>query len=70
MTPTERFAENLKTIRADHGLSQEALGDVCGIHRTEIGLLERGQRDPRLWTLVRLARGLGVPLAELLGGIE
>ena len=53
------------------GLSQEALADVCDLHRTEISLLERSKRSPRLETIVILARGLGLKSAgELLDGVR
>jgi len=42
----------------------------CRLHRTEISLLERGERDPRLSTIVRLARCLGVPPSTLLDDAE
>ncbi len=67
--PAELFAANLRRHRMDQKLSQEALGDECGLHRTEVGLLERGDREPRLGTLVKLARGLHISLADLLSGI-
>ena len=67
--PEERFAQNLRRHRKRLGLSQEALGDACGLHRTEISLLERAAREPRLSTIVKLARALGIPPAELLEGI-
>jgi transcriptional regulator with XRE-family HTH domain len=70
MEPRERFALNLRQTRLALGLSQEALGAEAGIHRTEVGLLERGQRDPRLQTITRLARALGVTPAELLRDIS
>jgi len=70
MKPHERFARNLRAQRHRRGLSQEALGAACGLHRTEISLLERAQREPRLSTIVRLARGLEVRPAELLRGIH
>ena len=70
MEPHELFSINLRRLRLKANLSQEALGDVCKLHRTEISLLERGRRDPRLTTIVRLARGLQVPLGALLVGIE
>ncbi len=70
MEPHERFASNLRSHRQRLGLSQEALGAVCGLHRTEISLLERAEREPRLSTIVRLARGLGVRPAKLLDGID
>jgi transcriptional regulator with XRE-family HTH domain len=65
-----RFASNLRHLRRDAGFSQEALAFACRLHRTEISLLERGERDPRLSTVVRLARGLQVPATALLEGIE
>ncbi len=70
MEPVARFAQNLRRQRERKGLSQEALARVCLVHRTEISLLERGAREPRLSTMVRLARGLGVPVAALLEEVE
>ena len=70
MEPREQFAQNLKTRRLHLGLSQEALGLACGLHRTEISLLERAARDPRLTTIVRLARALKIKPAELLNRIQ
>ncbi len=60
MSPREQFAENLREYRVRAGLSQEALADACDLHRTEISLLERSKRSPRLETIVILARGLGL----------
>lgn len=68
--PHQHFARNLRDQRARRGLSQEALAHACGLHRTEISLLERAAREPRLSTIVRLARGLQLLPAELLRGIE
>jgi transcriptional regulator with XRE-family HTH domain len=68
--PHEIFAENLRRERLRRGLSQEALGEACDLHRTEISLLERAGREPRLSTIVRLAHALGIPPAELLRGIK
>jgi len=70
MEPHERFAQNLRAQRHRLGLSQEALGHACGLHRTEISLLERALREPRLSTIVRLARALAIKPAQLLDGIE
>jgi transcriptional regulator with XRE-family HTH domain len=64
------FAENLRRYRKRAGLSQEQLGFKCGLHRTEVSLLENSDRDPRLWTIVRLARALGIPASTLLEGIR
>jgi transcriptional regulator with XRE-family HTH domain len=67
----KQFAINLRHHRERVGLSQEALADVCGLHRTEISLLERCKRSPRLETIVILARGLKLASpGELLEGIR
>ena len=67
----EQFAENLRQARDRAGLSQEALADACDLHRTEISLLERSKRSPRLETIVTLAQGLGLADAcELVRGIR
>jgi transcriptional regulator with XRE-family HTH domain len=67
----DQFADNLRKRREQAGLSQEALADRCELHRTEISLLERRKRSPRLETIVILARGLGLSSpGELLEGIR
>lgn len=68
--PLEPFARNLRSQRLRVGLSQEALWFATGIHATEISRFERGVREPRLTTIVRLARGLGITPSELLAGIR
>ena len=70
MEPNERFAANLRTRRREAGLSQEMLARAASRHRTEISLLERAEREPRLSTIVRLANGLGVPAAVLLDDVR
>jgi transcriptional regulator with XRE-family HTH domain len=54
----KQFAINLRHYRDRAGLSQEALAEICRLHRTEISLLERCKRSPRLETIVVLSRGL------------
>ena len=71
MHPTrEQFAKNLRSHRRRAGLSQEKLAEICNLHRTEISLLERRKRSPRLDTIVTLAAGLRLSsVCELLDGI-
>jgi transcriptional regulator with XRE-family HTH domain len=67
----QQFATNLRSHRTRAGLSQEALADRCDLHRTEISLLERCKRSPRLETIVILARGLDLSSpCELLDGVS
>jgi transcriptional regulator with XRE-family HTH domain len=68
MTPQERFAINLRRARTTAGISQEELGYRCELHRTEISLLERAGREPRLATLIKLAGALETTPAELCEG--
>lgn len=65
-----RFGDNLYRARKRAGLPQEELGFRSGLHRTEIGLLERGSRIPRIDTLVKLAGALAVSPLDLIDGIE
>ncbi len=69
MTPQERFATNLRKARNEAGISQEELGYMCDLHRTEVSLLERGGREPRLGTLIKLATALGTDAEALCEGI-
>ena len=70
MDPTAQFAQNLRRLRMEAGFTQEALSDATKIDPGEISRLERGTRDPQLRTIVRIARGLHVPVTDLLSGIE
>lgn len=70
-TVRRQFAANLRQHRDRAGLSQEALAEMCNLHRTEISLLERCKRSPRLETIVILSRGLELTSpSELLEGIS
>jgi transcriptional regulator with XRE-family HTH domain len=68
--PTQRFALNLRSARESASLSQEALADAADMHRTEISLLELSKREPRLTTIVKLARALDRLPASLLEGVR
>jgi transcriptional regulator with XRE-family HTH domain len=60
------LAENLRRLRSEHGLSQEAFALRSGIHRTYIGGIERGERNVTLDTVARIAAAFGVDPADLL----
>ncbi|MGC1853185.1 MAG: helix-turn-helix transcriptional regulator [Solirubrobacterales bacterium] len=70
MDVAKRFGENLRRCRRRAGLSQEELGMRSSLHRTEIGLLERGARVPRIDTLIKISSALVIPPSELIEGIE
>lgn len=60
-----RFRATIKARREALGLSQGQVGYKAGIAAAEVSRLERGKRQPRLWMIVRLARGLDVEPGEL-----
>ena len=59
------FSFRLRDVRAASRLTQRHLARRSGLHNTEISKLERALTDPRLSTVVRLARGLDVPTSTL-----
>lgn len=60
------FARNLRVVRQNLGLSQEALADAAGLHRTYVGSVERGERNISIDNIERLALALNVSPASLL----
>lgn len=65
-----RFGENLRKHRRRRGLTQERVGKLSNLHRTEVGKLESGEREPRMLTIVKLAAVLEVSPDTLLLGID
>jgi transcriptional regulator with XRE-family HTH domain len=61
-------ANNIRRLRVDKGLSQEALADLCGLHRTYIGSVERGERNISIDNIERVSEALGVSTILLLEG--
>lgn len=62
----ELFAARLRQERCDKGLSQESLADLAGLHRTYVGSVERSERNISIDSMERLAKAIGVELADLL----
>ena len=59
---------NIRYLRLKRGWSQEQLAEQCGLHRTYVGAIERGERNIGLDNLDRLAKALEVPVSMLLIG--
>ncbi len=61
----DRIAQRVRDLRASSGLSLEALAAHCGVSRSMLSLIERGESSPTAVLLEKLATGLNVPLASL-----
>lgn len=68
-SPTYVFGQRVRARRMELGLSQEALAQLAGLHRTYVGSLERGERNVALLNIVRLGKALGVDPGTLIQGI-
>lgn len=64
------FGEKLLAARKKSGLTQEALGHLSSVHRTEISQLELGHRSPRLDTVIKLAGALEIEPCELIADVR
>lgn len=59
------FGQRIKQLRRQRGLSQEELAFRSGVHRTYLGGIERGERNPSLRNIAAVARALDISLSEL-----
>jgi transcriptional regulator with XRE-family HTH domain len=66
---THAFGERVRHRRQELGISQETAADRCGIHWTQLGKVERGQRSLRLETILKIAAGLDIDAGELVSGL-
>ena len=59
-----QFGARIAELRKQLNISQEALAERCGVHRTYIGSIERGEKSPTLNTIEKFAKGLDVEIIE------
>ncbi len=67
---TDSFIVLIKKLREQKKLTIEQLADLAGVHRTTIGLLERGERSPTLQVAKQIADALEIHLSELIHRAE
>jgi transcriptional regulator with XRE-family HTH domain len=68
--PRLLLGKRVRAIREAQGISQEAMADIAGVHRTYMGLVERGETNISLDNIVKIARALKVAPASLLDLIK
>jgi transcriptional regulator with XRE-family HTH domain len=64
------LGERVRQLRLKRGYSQEHFADQCGVHRTFMGTIERGETNISFHNLAKIASGLNVTLSMLLSGVE
>ena len=64
-----RFGRAVRRRRHKLGVSQEEFADMCGLDRTYVGGIERGERNPAIVNVEKIARALKISLAELFRGV-
>ena len=69
-TIQEQFGLRVRELRRAQGLSQEAFADRCGLDRTYIGGIERGERNVSLKNIGVIAKSLGISISELMQGVK
>lgn len=61
------YADRIKMLRQQHGMSQQTLGEMLGVSAVSVGKWERGQSQPDIGTLTRLADIFGTSIDDLCG---
>ena len=59
------FGERVRELRKEKGLSQEELADKADVHRTYVGMIERGEKNITIVNIQKIAKALGVGIREL-----
>lgn len=70
LDPLSTFAANLRRLREKRGLSQERLGEEADVHVTHVSKIERGQCEPGVRTVYKLAGALDVSVGALFEGAD
>jgi transcriptional regulator with XRE-family HTH domain len=65
----KRFGERVRQLRKARGFSQESFAAECGLDRTYVGGIERGERNLALRNIERIADTLGMPISKLTAGL-
>lgn len=66
----ERLGQAIRDRRRSKELSQDAFADAIGMNRAYFSAIERGEKNITMITLHRVAKGLDVPMADLLAGVD
>ena len=66
----EAFGDRVRVLRKDAGWSQEEFADQCDLDRTYVGGIERGERNVGMRNIEKIAKALGLTIAQMMEGVE
>jgi transcriptional regulator with XRE-family HTH domain len=69
-TLLKKFGQSVRRFRLSQRLSQDEFAAVAGLDRSYVGAIERGEQNPSLWTIARLAAALEITFTELLEDLD
>ena len=64
------LGQRIRELRTERGFSQEGFADKCGVHRTFMGTIERGESNLSFQNIAKVATTLGVSLSRLFSDLE
>jgi len=68
-TITKRFGKRVRELRLVRSWSQEEFASIAGLDRSYTGAIERGEQNPSLWIMARIAAAFDISVAELCQGV-
>jgi transcriptional regulator with XRE-family HTH domain len=66
----KQFGVVVRKLRTNQGMSQEAFADICGVHRTYMGAIERGEKTITIETADKIAKALDIKVSQLFIELE
>jgi transcriptional regulator with XRE-family HTH domain len=66
----QSLGKRIKKVRGERSLSQEELAELAGVHRTYVGMIERGEKNVTVLSAQKISAALGISISELFKGYE
>ena len=70
MDISKELGLKIRYHRKEKQITQETLAEICNLHPTYIGQIERGEKNATIESIYRIAKGLGIPISKLLENVE
>lgn len=66
----QNLGKRIRSMRSERSISQEELAELAGVHRTYVGMIERGEKNVTVLSAAKIATALGVSVSDLFEGYE